>query len=667
MTPLLSAILAIYAAMGATTIEGQVVGPDSQPIAHAQVFLEPGLGGALMDVAASESGHFTFHDVGPGAAGLFAVAPGFGFGGQSLTIAVDDQVPPIAIVLQPAASLRGVVVGAKDAPVAGARITRFLIKGAHKVGIPLAKLKQFGYTEPVTDAAGKFVLEGVPAGAMLDLKVGHPNYAQEGFIDAAVGGPEVKVTLYPGVLVEGEVVSRSNQVAIAQAAVLIQNAQPPHDTATATSNISGKFSMRLKPGVYMYQAQGAGKRSAGWERLTITGERPVEQVRLAVAGFGMIRGNVRDAVSGNPIRDVRITLNTNGADASVVRTGPGGDFQFTAGEGENTIRLDSTPGYFPPDTQSMRMTIVEGANVELPGMWLRPLPAYPIKVVHGDGTPVSGALVSLLRPSQLGWHVADANGVATIHLQAFPESGALLGRVEDPASKGIALFTIEKSQAEAGTVQLFDAASVTGRVVTGRGRALGGVSVGAFFPGGAADDAILLWQTFSDREGAFTWNAVAPGVPQRVAARASGEAGGESATFNLAPAEVKALGDIAVEGAKDGPTRHTTAAKWYQWPLLCGTLPDAEVCAKSPAMLVYVSSASIPAVMESLVRVKEILNLPDLMIVLVADAAPGCGDGALPVVSGKAEGSASTLLIDRQGQVVLETSGLPPVAALRKL
>lgn len=667
MTPILSALLALYAALGTTVIEGQVVGPDGQPIAHAQVFLEPGLGGALMDVAASESGQFSFPDVGPGAAGLFAVAPGFGFGGQSLTIAVDDRVPPIAIVLQPAAALRGIVVGPKEVPVAGAQITRFLVKGAHKVGIPLAKLKQFGYTEPVTDAAGKFVLEGVPAGAMLDLKVGHPNFAQEGFIDAAVGGPEVKVTLYPGVLVEGEVVSRSNQVAIAQAAVLIQNAQPPHDTATATSSISGKFSMRLKPGVYMYQAQGAGKRSAGWERLTITGERPVEQVRLAVAGFGTIRGNVRDAVSGNPIRDVRITLNTNGADASIVRTGPGGDFQLTAGEGENTIRLDSTPGYFPPDTQSMRMTVVEGADVELPGMWLRPLPAYPIKVVRGDGTPVPGALVSLLRPNQLGWHVADANGVATIHLQAFPESGSLLGRVEDPASNGIALFTVEKSQSEAGTVQLFEAASVTGRVVNTRGRALGGVSVGAFFPGTSAGDAILLWQSFSDKEGAFHWNAVVPGVPQRLAARASAEASGESATFNLAPAETKALGDISVDGAKDTPARHSTVSRWYQWPVLCGTLPAAEVCAKAPVMLVYVSAASIPAVMESLVRVKEILNLPDLVIALVSDAAPDCGEGTLPVLSGKADGGATTLLVDRQGQVVLETGGLPPVALLRKL
>ena len=668
MTPMLSALLALYAALG-INLEGQVIGPDNQPVAHAQVFLEPGLGGVLLDVAASDSGHFEFTEVQPGAAGVFAVAPGLGFAGQHLNVAVGDLLPPIRIVLQPAAQLRGVVVDPKGEPVSGARVTRFAVKGVHKVGVPLAKLKQFGYLEPVTDASGHFSLDGVSASSMIDLKIGHPNFAQEGVIDAVPGGAELKITMHPGVLVEGEVVTRATQVPIAQAAVLIQNAQPPHDTATASSNLSGKFSMRLKPGVYLYQAQSAGMRSAGWERLTISGERPVENVRLAVAGFGTIRGNVKDAVSGNPIRNIRITLTTNGTDAAVVRSGPGGDFQFTAGEGENTIRIDSTPGYFPPDTQNVKMTIAEGAEVELPGMWLRPLPAYQIKVVREDGSAVPGALVTLLRPNQLGWHVADESGLATIHLQNFPESGALLGRVEDPASTATALFTMEKTQTEVGTVQLFTAGSVTGRVVNARGRGASSVSVGAFFPGEAATDAILLWQTFTNKDGAFQWNSVVPGVPQRLAARASAEASGESATFNLAPAEVKNLGDITVDGARDGNTRRGAVLKWQQWPVLCGALPSEEVSATSPAMLVRVSAASLSATMESLARVKEILNMPGLIVALVSDSAPDCGDGILPVLSGKSEGQggATTLLVDRQGQVVLETSGLPPVAAIRKL
>jgi hypothetical protein len=668
MTSLLSALLALSAAL-AVNLEGQVIGPDNQPVPHAQVFLEPGLGGQLMDVAASDTGHFVFSEVQPGAAGVFAVAPGMGFAGQHLNVAVGDVLPPIRIVLQPAVQLRGRVVDPKGGPIQGARVTRFGVKGVHKVGIPLAKLKQFGYLEPVTDADGRFVLDSVSASSKIDLKIGHPNFAQEGVIDAVPGAAELQVSMHPGVLVEGEVVTRATQVPIAHAAVLIQNAQPPHDTATASSSLSGNFSLRLKPGVYLYQAQSAGMRSAGWERLTISGERPVEKVRLAVAGFGTIRGNVRDAVSGNPIRNIRITLATNGIDAAVVRTGPGGDFQFTAGEGENSIIIDSTPGYFSPDTQQTKVTMLEGTDVELPGMWLRPLPAYQISVVREDGSPVPGALVTLLRPSQLGWHVADDAGLATIHLQNFPESGSLLGRVEDPSSADTALFTLEKTQAEPGTVQLFTAGTVAGRVVNSRGRAVSGASVGAFFPGEDASGAILLWQTYSDKEGTFRWNSVVPGVPQRLAARASAEASGESATFNLAPAEVKDLGDITVEGAKDLNLRRSGTLKWYQWPVLCGALPADEVCASSPALLVRASAASLPATMESLARVKEVLNMPGLVVALIAESAPDCGDSIVPVLSAKSEGAgdATTLLLDRQGQVVLETGGLPPVAAIRGL
>ena len=107
--------------------------------------------------------------------------------------------------------------------------------------------------------------------------------------------------------------------------------------------------------------------------------------------------------------------------------------------------------------------------------------------------------------------------------------------------------------------------------------------------------------------------------------------------------------------------------KWYQWPVLCGTLPAAEVCSKSPAMLLYVNGASIPALMESLSRVKAQLNMPDLVIALISATAPDCGDSTVPVLSGNPEGGATTLLLDRQGQVVLETSGLPPVSVIQSL
>ncbi|MDP2323907.1 MAG: carboxypeptidase-like regulatory domain-containing protein, partial [Gammaproteobacteria bacterium] len=519
MTSFVLAGLALCASLGVSSIQGQVVGPDSHPVAHAQVFIEPGLGGELRDTITADDGSFRFDGVAPGAMGIFAVAPGYGFEGQHVTLAVGDTLPALRIILHPAVEIRGAVADHNGKPVEGARITRIGVKTAHKVGVPLAKLKAYGYAEPVTDAKGKFVLGSVPEGALIDLKVGHPSFAQEGVVDVAAGTADARVALHPGVLIEGEVRSRANQTTVGQAAVLVRNAQPPHDTATTRANLSGRFSMRLKPGVYAYQAYGAGLRSAGWEQLTITGARPIEQVRVSVAGTGSIRGNIRDAITGDPVRGVRVSLMTNGTNAAVARTGPGGDFLFTAGEGENIVRLDSTPGYFPPDTQHVKLTILEGNEIELPGMWLKPLPDYAVQVIDGAGNPVPGAVVSILRPRQLGWYVAGEDGTARIQVRQFPADGVLLGRAEHPAGPQAALFRLEEHQNGPAAVQLFNTGVVEGRVVNARGRAIAGASVGAFFPGEAADDAVGLWQTFTDGEGHFRWLAVVPGVPQRCAAR----------------------------------------------------------------------------------------------------------------------------------------------------
>ncbi|MBX3177507.1 MAG: carboxypeptidase regulatory-like domain-containing protein [Candidatus Hydrogenedentes bacterium] len=665
MTSLLLVGAVLSAALGASTIEGRVVDANNQPVAHAQVFLEPGLGGALLDTITPESGAFRFDAVEPGPAGVFAVAPGHGMGGRHLDLSVGDVVPPLTITLGKPREISGTIADPGGKPVEGARITRIGLKSAHKVGIPLAKLRQFGYPEPVSDAAGRFTLTGLPEGALIDLKVGHASYAQEGIMDVPVGQQGVKITMHPGVLVEGLIFARANQAAVGQAAILIKNAQPPFDTTTNRANLSGKFTIRLKPGVYLYRAEGAGLRTPGWERLVITGERPIEQMRAYVAGTGTIRGNVRDALSGEPVRNVRVVLSTNDATAAVVRTGPGGDFAFTAGEGDNIIRIDATPGYFPPDNQNVKVSLAEGADVALPGMWLKPLPAYGIQVLDSAGAPVPGAIVTLLRPRQLGWYTADGDGRTSLRVQHFPEEGALLGRAEHPDRPEVALFRLEKSQDAPGSVQLFAAASVNGKVVNRRGRGLPGASIGAFFPGESASDAVLLWQTFSGPDGAFQWEAVAPGVPQRLAARDASGASAESETFNLAPGEIKTLGDIPLDGPGKGKSALGSELPWRSWELRCGQLPAGSGEAAARALLVFAGAAEAPIYLEALTQLQTLAAAPDLVIALVTLADIPCEDSPLPVLAGAAPGDASVLMLDTAGRVVFESNALPPLFLLR--
>ncbi len=667
MSALLTALVALQAAFGITTIGGLVVGPDGSPIPHAQVFLEPGLGGGVVDTISDASGHFEFEDVSPGPAGIFAIAPGYGFEGQHLSVAVADEIPPVRLALHPATQISGTITSHDGKALADARITRIGIKSAHKVGVPLAKLKRFGYLEPKSDGEGHFVLENVPEGCTVDLKVGHARFAQEGVRDVAAGTDDLRIALYPGILLEGVVISRSSKKTIGQAAVLIQNAQPPHDTALARSNLQGKFSLRLKPGVYVYRATGAGLRSPGWERLTITGERTVEHLRLAVAGTGQIRGNVRDALSGEAIRGVRISLTTNGTRAAVARTGPSGDFRFVAGEGENIIRVDASPGYSSPESQNMKVSILEGASVELPGMWLKPLPAYSVAIIDEEGNPVPGALVSVLRPVQFGWHVANDAGQVALQIQTFPESGKVLGRVEHPVKPMGALFSLEKHQEAPAIVQLFPLASVSGQVVNARGRSVGGAMVGAFFPGESATDAVLLWQTLSTKEGAFRWDAVVPGVPQRCVARLGKDAHGESMTFNLSPAENKSLGDVVVSGGKAETTLFGEAFSWHTLDLQCGELPGEEVRATRPTLLLYTDAARAIAVAESAEQIQKAVGDTKLIVAVIAAGPVSCsGATPVPILLGKPPSSATTLLLDRSGKVVLESAGLPPISVLRQ-
>jgi hypothetical protein len=665
MSAIASVLIALPVLLGITTIGGQVVGPDGTPIPNAQVFLELGLGGMVLDTVAGPDGEFEFPDVGPGPAGVFAIAPGYGFEGRHLSVAVADEVPRLRLSLHPAEEIRGQIVDSNGKSVAKARITRIGVKGAHKVGVPLAKLRQFGYAEPESDSDGNFVLKNVPRGTKIDLKVGHSRFAQEGVPDLPAGTSGAKITLYSGVLVEGEVIARATKRPAGQIAVLIRNAGPPYDTALARSSIQGKFSIRLKPGVYTYRANGAGLQSAGWERLTVTGERDIEHLRVAVAGLGQIRGSVRDALSGKAVRGVRISLTTNGTRAAIARTGPGGDFLFAAGEGENVVRVEAAPGYYPPESQDLKVRVSEGSAVELPGMWLKPLPDYTLTVVDDAGQPVPGALISLLRPAQFGWHVADASGQVTIRIQNVPDGGTILGRAEHPTKSEGALFSLDRQGQSASAVQLFPLASISGRVVNSRGRGLGGAVVGSFFPGEVEENAILLWQTRSSSDGTFQWDAVIPGVPQRCAASLQADARGESATFNLSPGMEHPLADITVAGGKASTVMLGDSFPWYTMPLQCGTLPDAASREGRPVLLFCTDAGRAPAAAETAARLNDVIANPNLIVAVLADGPISCdANGAVPILLGETPSSATTLLLDRNGRVVLESVGMPPARLL---
>lgn len=659
----------LAAAGGGGAVSGTVLNEAGGPAAGVHVFAEPGLGGALMAATTGADGSFRFDGVPAGPVGVFVAEQGHGFVGRHLNLAVGEEASRIALRLAPAASVSGVIKSAEGEVLKGAQITRVALTGASKVGIPLTKLAAHGFAIPATDAEGRFTVSHLPAGETVALKAGHPGYAQEGVQDVRPGASGVEIKLYRGVLVEGSVVNRNGNQAVGNVAVLIRNAQPPHDTAVAETNARGFFNIRLKPGVYLYSATGAGIQSSGWEQIRVTGESGREQVKLSVAGVGAVSGVFRDAVSSAPIPGVRVSLYANGVRADVQRTGPGGAYRFTTTEGANVVRIESAPGYLPPPTPEIPFAVTAGEETILAEQWLAPMPRVSLSVVDESGAAQAGALVQLLRPAQFGWQMADANGRLDIRLSAYPNAQRVLGFVESAGTggdAGLAIFALEPNATEAARVQLFAAAHLSGRVVSDSGTPLAGVEVGGVFPGESdSESPVLLWRVRTDTEGRFVWPALTPGVPQQILARDASGASGLGEAVNLAPGEQRSMGDLVITGGKPG--RAATGTEWDSKRLqpLCGGEPDWRALKRDTLLVVYTHGADADAVAESLGSGAAALEKLGVKPLVITDGAYVCGDTRVPVLRDSDFGEPRTLLLRPGYTVALETVGLPPLAVLR--
>lgn len=634
-------------------ITGQVTGPDGAPVHGARVFVEPGMAGALLETKSDTAGRFQFETVPGEGVGVFAIAPGLAFRGRHVVLAGAGEAADVSIQLAPVGAISGKVTGAKGKPVSGARITRVGILTDPKVGIPLAKLDALGVPEPVTNEQGEFTMTNLPVGAKVVIKVVHPDYAQEAVSNLGVGEKGVRIELSAGVSLRGTVTARNGGQALSGVAVLVRSAQPPNDTALVQTDGAGQFSLRLKPGPYGCQAAGASLRSAGWETFTLTGEQPEAVFNLSVAEAGMVRGEVKDAVSGQPVAGARILVECNGAKAALLHSGAAGGFQAVLAEGEAVLTLEPAPGYLPPEPGGIRVRVAAGQQVELPGMWLKPIPAYRLQVVDEDGKgPVPGAVITLLSPSQLGWRVTGPDGLAELRIASAPADGNIVGFVEDPSRPLGALFQIAAQDHGPARVQLLRLASVTGRVLSADGKPVEGMSVSAVF------DNIELWRSISGTNGVFTWNAVVPGVPQHCLIHAATPV--ESKVFNPQFGAAENLGDIT---AGDSPRQSSFLAKrlpWRKQHQLQGAAPGVD----GPAIVVYSAADQAAALAESLASAREALGERAPLFALVVEGNPAIGEARIPVFSGKPPASATTYVVGADGKVALETFGLPPLCAL---
>ena len=673
----MNAIAAIVGLAGAITsmasVSGRVVDEQGAPIAGARVFAEQGLGAALKETASDAQGGWSFEGLTGTQTGVFASANGHALGGVTVRGGLGATIAQTTITLPPPAPLEGRVTGPDNKPVQGARITRVVLLGAAKVGIPFAKLKAFGFEEPVSDKDGRFTIERLPKGGLAILKVAHREYAQEATADIAVGG-KAEVTLHRGVMVEGDVASRAmdaqgRQPPVADIAVMIRSAQPPHDTAVTKTDAFGAFLLRLKPGVYACQAVSATYRSPGWRNLIVPEQGGAARLRLIVAQVGRIQGKVCDAKTGEPVAGARVLLDTLGNMAAAEPTGPTGEFVFTAPEGESVVRLESAPGYQAPEQPALRVQVAAGASVPLPTFWLVPLPTYTVTVVDEADAPVPAAIVTVLRPHQFGWRMTDAKGQVDVAFRSLPPDGSIAGLAQwtPPTAGGQrpygALFAIRSDTGPEARVRLFETGTLRGRVVSDAGDPVAGVRVSGLL----GEDGFPLWQTVTAQDGAFQWHGVLPQLPQTCAVQSPTGARLASAPYTMDVAGELDLGDIEVPNMSNAPSWRGKRLEWYRNRLLAGTLPDRKARKRLAAAIVYCGPDEAPILIDGLRTARDLLGTASPVFAVVVDGAYEPAESDILILSGRCPGTATTYLTNHEGVVVIETFGMPPLHALRQL
>lgn len=657
-----SAVVFLCCVIAFADISGVIVDSAGTSVSDARVFVEPGTEGAVVEGTVTSNGIFEVPGDFYGSAGVFAIAPRFGFGGVHLNIAAGDDPANVRITLDPATTVRGKVTNTDGDAIAGARLNSIAITAPTKVGIPLSKLTACGISLPETDASGNFAIGFVPGGATLALKIDHAMYAQEAVMGVSAGDENVHVVMHRGVTVRGEVTIRGTDAPVSGAVVTARNAQPPHDTAFSASDRSGVFSLRLKPGVYLFQAFASGRISPGLQRIDVSGQVPEQNLRLSLSQTSAITGTINDAKSGEPIAGVRVLLETQGQPAGSARTGPDGRFMLSSAAGDNLLIFDSVPGYLPPDTRALRVNAPGGETLALPGLWLAPIPEFNLRVFESDGEPpVSHAFISLLRPKQFGWQQTDAEGRVTLRFSNLPEDNRVIGFVEHPTKAAGALFALDRSNAEDGTVVLLPLAQVTGKVENEQNKGVAGATVGALFADDALPEALPLWRCVTNSNGEFHWPAVLPGVPQRCLASLGTVDAPAAQDFNPAPAANVDMGTITLAGVVSA--LREGEAHWPNLTHCCGPVATSD---KNSVVVLCCTPAEAAVYIQAATTMQEQLAIFNTQVVVAVSGTYTCTDAAVPVYTGNVTPQ-TTSVYDKDNKQRLRVMGLPPIVLLQQL
>jgi RNA polymerase sigma factor (sigma-70 family) len=580
---------------------GRIVDPKGQPVAGVPVYLRDWVylratdlqerPGPLRDVVARTTtdaqGRFTFKDVRAPELRRYehshpweVVVRAAGYGLVSRHLWPQYQQHPFTLHLPPAARVQGRLVGPDGQPVAGAWVEVQEIAHVNEGVQPLpnASRDNLEWSElapaAVSDADGRFLLDGLPPDARVVLVVRHDQFARQ-TLDAVttdrpylqlvdnrrtiLPGGTVNATLRPGKQFRGRVLHRGQPVAGAYVALEPETKEGlgfgGRGQFHATTDEAGRFTVKqLSPGSYFMGVYppDAAEAVCIQDRVAIPADRPGMEQEITLPPGAVIAGTVTDAANGKGLAGVGLYYES-GPHKSFpyvfapmwLRTGPDGRFRFAVPAGKGQLELTEAPPEYA--TAERMMELYREGRWFARHLDLRPSQtvtdiAFALdrgRVLHGrvvdpEGKPVAGAHVRIKR--ERDWRgvgpevVSDADGRFILSgLDRKQLHPLLIGHRERALGlETTARLSADEKQAAQLEFQLRPLGGVRGRVVDEDGKPVAGVVVEPYgnvhlsrrSTGGGPDDFSIR----SDEAGRFALTVLLPGQTYRVQCSAEGYA-----------------------------------------------------------------------------------------------------------------------------------------------
>ncbi len=538
---------------------------------------------------------------------LVVLKDGFAVGRVELAAAAPGGDAPVVVTLVHGLEIKGRVVDATGAPVAGVAVVAAedaLVRGG-QLPAPLALLSYRGDPWTSTGADGRFSIRVRP-GVMHDFALRKDGYVATVAppFDPASGEP-FEATLLQTTSIRGHVV-RTDGSPLAGARLETQGLDDT--TASAVAQADGAFSLDgLAPGSYAVTVSREG--TALHETRKV--DAPAADLRIEIAGGVVVRGHVLDAKTHAPIARYTASLDVQSQESyesEVAVDDAGGAFAIADAPAADLQLIVHAAGYVP---QTVDVPASDGEPPELEVL-LEPGATLRGRVTTTAGQPLADANVTATPNADEAAAETDENGeyaLAPIEpgpvVVEFSHTGfvterksvtaADTTRVDATLSRGLALRGVVLSDG-AGVPQASVLASGPGDASQfATSNADGGFEIAGLTPGhyrvsASADDAgtaqiddvdvqkagplrlVLERKPTAAVSGVVTGLGASTGV-RAVMVFVKSDDGGESAPADAAGAfrvEKAPVGRVRVQAYASTPQGDTLASKSVELTLAAG-------------------------------------------------------------------------------------------------